>query len=404
MSVQIARNIKRLRHSRELTQEKLADILGVSAQAISKWENGDNYPDMELLPAIANYFAVSVDDLLGMNEIRDTKRIEDAKAKTLDLQLNQNYGSEEILNIWRELARDMPHNWEVQMLYADNLDMYKNRLAINSAEDIISRQSQIIPIFERILENCTDDDIRSRTIAKLSQIYCDRGDIDKAREYANRLPSAANSREWANENIALHEIMRYSSDNGLTTRELQKNADPEAIEKLLEPYKTALELFSFGAQNALHNLRVYRKTYGLITNDEYIKSLELDKAAYSLMFMDQPERYADALQGCCLDTMHAYLENGDIEHALDCIESYVDMSVQKPWSEMVSVRSGGTDDEGNYIQKHYEQSVRLMPIMMLQDLPESTEIIQKIPAERLRGNPRFIAAMAKLREGEPITT
>ncbi len=52
-----------LRKQKGVTQEEMAKALGTSAQAVSKWECGKNYPDIALLPAIAFYFAVPIDDL-----------------------------------------------------------------------------------------------------------------------------------------------------------------------------------------------------------------------------------------------------------------------------------------------------------------------------------------------------
>jgi len=65
MNLNFAENMKQLRKSKEITQEKLADILGVTGQTVSRWELGICYPDLELLPAIANYFGVSIDMLLS---------------------------------------------------------------------------------------------------------------------------------------------------------------------------------------------------------------------------------------------------------------------------------------------------------------------------------------------------
>ena len=69
MHLLIGENIKRMRRERDLTQEEMATHLGISFQSISKWERGDGYPDITMLPALANYFGISIDELLGMSKI-----------------------------------------------------------------------------------------------------------------------------------------------------------------------------------------------------------------------------------------------------------------------------------------------------------------------------------------------
>jgi transcriptional regulator with XRE-family HTH domain len=71
MSVYFSEKIKQLRKSYDLTQEEVADIFHVSPQSVSRWETGANYPDVEILPHIAIFFKVSVDELLDLiNGIR----------------------------------------------------------------------------------------------------------------------------------------------------------------------------------------------------------------------------------------------------------------------------------------------------------------------------------------------
>ena len=60
--------ISELRKTKGVTQEELAKYVGVSAQAVSKWENG-GVPDTELLPKIADYFNISIDVLFGREHI-----------------------------------------------------------------------------------------------------------------------------------------------------------------------------------------------------------------------------------------------------------------------------------------------------------------------------------------------
>ena len=61
----LGRRIARLRLARTATQERLAKELNVSPQAVSKWENDINYPDISLLPDLARFLGVSVDELLS---------------------------------------------------------------------------------------------------------------------------------------------------------------------------------------------------------------------------------------------------------------------------------------------------------------------------------------------------
>ena len=61
--------LQELRKQRGLTQEELAEKLYVSRTAISKWESGRGYPNIESLKAIAKFFSVTIDELLSTNEI-----------------------------------------------------------------------------------------------------------------------------------------------------------------------------------------------------------------------------------------------------------------------------------------------------------------------------------------------
>lgn len=64
----IAKKIKALRKNKKITQEQLAEVLSVSSQAVSKWENGISTPDIELLPIIARYFGITMDELFNYRQ------------------------------------------------------------------------------------------------------------------------------------------------------------------------------------------------------------------------------------------------------------------------------------------------------------------------------------------------
>ncbi len=61
----IGTNIKRLRQNKGVTQEMLGEALGISGQAVSKWENESALPDITMLPHLAEYFGISIDELMG---------------------------------------------------------------------------------------------------------------------------------------------------------------------------------------------------------------------------------------------------------------------------------------------------------------------------------------------------
>ena len=110
MNLSIADNLKRLRRGRNLTQEELGNILGVSGQAVSKWECGTGIPDLPLLIAAASFFGVSLDDLIGMNELRSRERRDALMEKAEVLSVNNCHA--EAIPLLREAVSLFPDDWE----------------------------------------------------------------------------------------------------------------------------------------------------------------------------------------------------------------------------------------------------------------------------------------------------
>ena len=76
MELYIGNNLKKYRKERNLTQEEVAKHLGISFQSISKWERNDGYPDITMLPVLARYYGVTIDELVGMDEIETARELE----------------------------------------------------------------------------------------------------------------------------------------------------------------------------------------------------------------------------------------------------------------------------------------------------------------------------------------
>ena len=75
MELNIGNQIKCLRRERDITQEEFASVLGVSYQSVSRWENNTCYPDIELLPTIADFFGISIDCLMGVDEVTEKSKV-----------------------------------------------------------------------------------------------------------------------------------------------------------------------------------------------------------------------------------------------------------------------------------------------------------------------------------------
>lgn len=76
MNLPISKVIRHLRRERDITQEELAAAVGVTYQSVSRWENGLAYPDMDLIPRIAQYFAISTDLLFGTDSASVKTRLD----------------------------------------------------------------------------------------------------------------------------------------------------------------------------------------------------------------------------------------------------------------------------------------------------------------------------------------
>ena len=73
--MELGKKIKQLRFKAQLTQEQLAEKLGVGPQAVSKWETGAAMPDITALPRLAEVFGVSIDDLFDLTAEQRLNRI-----------------------------------------------------------------------------------------------------------------------------------------------------------------------------------------------------------------------------------------------------------------------------------------------------------------------------------------
>lgn len=142
MNMRLGSKIRALRKGRNISQEVLAQYLGVSFQAVSKWENGSAMPDVAMIPAIASFFSVSTDELFDYNTIETERKVqqrcwdiaeyrhtEPEKAEAdLRALLKQYPGNEIILN-------NLIYSLQINKKYAEVIEICKALIEITKYDD-----------------------------------------------------------------------------------------------------------------------------------------------------------------------------------------------------------------------------------------------------------------------------
>ncbi len=223
MELMIGNKLKELRRSRDLTQEEVAAHLGISFQAISKWERGDGYPDITILPSLANYFEVSIDELIGMDEISSANKLNEINQKW---QENRAFGKhKENVELMRSALKTYPNNALLLIQLSASLERLDG-----TEKEMRELLKESILIQEQILQYCNDSEVRGAALFNISDAYYRYGDYEKAVEYADKLPNLYKTRE-----TAMVRILKDDAEKNKIAR-----SAIEALAWLLSYHMTAL--------------------------------------------------------------------------------------------------------------------------------------------------------------------
>ena len=184
MELKIGENLRRLRLGKGLTQEQAAEAFGVSAQAVSRWENDSAYPDVTLLPGIAMFYGVSIDEFVGMDDIRRREKLHEVLSEIYDLAGEGRM--EEATAKIRSALRFFPNDSGLLMALGETLAHRQDDAAVSEA----------VSAAERVLES-GDVTMKARctTTVNLVFLYLRRREPEKAGELLRSLPHVWESRE-----------------------------------------------------------------------------------------------------------------------------------------------------------------------------------------------------------------
>ncbi len=306
--IRIGEKLRLLRKKNDVTQDRLAEYLGVTPQAVSRWESGVCYPDMNALPRIADYFSVTMDELLGYSGAQKNARVAAAREEVERL-LDRDRVTD-ALDVLRSAMADVPSDCSLRLDTAGVLSLYADRLSETGKGErveaaIRAALSEAVSLCRHILEDCTDDRLRDETKKTLCDIYAHQlGDSAQALEIAEQLHSMSCSEEIIKATVLTGEV---------AFAQAQKN----------------LILFADNMWWHLYNLACVPDISGdRYSTAEQIAILKKGIALFSVVFDDQPLFYADRLANSYRQLAMLYLAEGDAAAALDAFETMADHAVR----------------------------------------------------------------------------
>lgn len=179
----IGTTIKKLRRDQNITQEQLAELLGVSTNAVSQWECDKTAPDISHLPVLANIFEVSADVLLEIDIAKSKKQSEIKEFAVKYGELHSQGKTEERLNLCRAMQKKYPNDETVRY--------YLMRVLQNGYID--ESFDEIVLLGEQLMES-KNTEYRTGAIRGLCFTYLHKGDRAKALQYADMVPQAEDLR------------------------------------------------------------------------------------------------------------------------------------------------------------------------------------------------------------------
>lgn len=172
MEIRLGEKIKALRKARGISQETLGQALGLSFQAVSKWENGATMPDVAMIPAIANFFGVSTDELFDFNRMETEKKVMDICWAAAEFRRSDPAKSEQML---RDGLKQFPGN-----------DIILNNLLYTMRSP--ERSEEVIAICKSLIECTREDDVKYDALRILAETYHEQGEQALVKPTLEQIP------------------------------------------------------------------------------------------------------------------------------------------------------------------------------------------------------------------------
>jgi len=214
MRIMLGDKIKELRKRDRRTQDDLATALGITNQAVSRWEANKAYPDMEMIPAIANYFHVSIDELFGYNNDREStlsRYIEKANRLLEPGVIPDKKQLKRHEQFLREALSEFPNEWHLQERLG--MILWIMASADKRKKNDTATLKDAAELFEQAYQNSDDAHMKERIHSSLIGVLGTLRDYQKIKEIAGQSSSLSSCRELVR-TVLLHDSNydRYVSE------------------------------------------------------------------------------------------------------------------------------------------------------------------------------------------------
>lgn len=266
--IMVGKVIARLRKEKEITQEELAGYLGVSKPAVSKWESLQSYPDITLLPILATYFDVTIDELLGYEP--QMEKAEIRKQYTRIAKIFTAEGFEAGYRLCQLYIKKYYSCWPLVF----NFGVLILNSAITMAKEERKKEilMELVELFKRIEENSDDKSIAKQAIHLRATCYLQLEMPTEVIDLLDGMTEVPMSTEvllgtahkmkgnW-NEAISLYQGYLYNNlmgmFNGLSGVLELEAGNPEKLEKWVTAAEALVEAFDMRTLHASSLATIY---------------------------------------------------------------------------------------------------------------------------------------------------
>lgn len=320
MYLNLGNIIKEQRLKRNMTQETLASALGVTSQAVSRWESGSSYPDMELISPIANFFGITIDELFGYHNNRDeviNGIINKIKSFNIKARLDTDW-IDECVSILKDGLLEFPKNdlllIELAEVYSEagyrkfkehsyyDKDGFRKHNYFEHNKN--NYWKEYIKICENLLDETRNTHIKTRAYSLLVTLNKNIGNFTKSVKYANKMNSIEYSKELMlikatdhieqNKYIGNYLLTQAAEMSHQIVKSLMNNLNNHKDDFAIKKIKGAIDLFYLICDDG--NFGIYNGE--LIKLYLYLSRLEYDKGYHDDAFasLDNALKHAKALE------------------------------------------------------------------------------------------------------------